>query len=116
MVDNKIQALIDELKVLKLRETEILEQLEVENVRRNRETREARLVRHSTTTGHGFEQGDRIRITNQVKKPAHWGVDERWNFNNAQKATVTFTTTDRVYFVTDNGVTTWRTPRNIKRI
>jgi hypothetical protein len=118
MVDNKIHELIEELKVLKLRETEIIAQLEVENVRRNRETREkeARLVRHSTTTGHGFEQGDRIRITNQVKKPAHWGVDERWNYIDAQKATVTFTTTDRVYFVTDNGVTTWRTPRNIKRI
>jgi hypothetical protein len=86
MVDNKIHELIEELKVLKLRETEIIAQLEVENKRRNRETREngARLVRQDTTTKHCFEQGDRIRITNQVKKPYNWG-DNRWNYQELQQ-------------------------------
>jgi hypothetical protein len=108
MVDNNIHKLIEELKVLKLRETEIIAQLEVENVRRNRTT--------TTTTNHGFEQGDRIRITNQVTKPAHWGTNETWNYRDALRATVTFTTADRIYFVTDNGVNTWRAVRNIKRL
>jgi hypothetical protein len=116
MIDNKIHELIEELKALKLREAEIIEQLAVENVRRNREAREngARLVRR-TTTGHGFEQGDRIRITNQVKKPYNWG-DDHWNYHEARIATVTFTTPNRIHFVTDNGLTTWRAPRNIERI
>jgi hypothetical protein len=121
MGDNKIHELIKELKVLKLRETEIIAQLEVENVRRNRETREnrAQVVRHrttTTTTNHGFERGDRIRITNQVTKPAHWDTNETWNYRDALRATVTFTTADRIYFVTDNGVNTWRAVRNIKRL
>jgi hypothetical protein len=117
MRDNKIHALIEELKALKLREAAILDQLEVENKRRNREEREReeREIHHHGTTNHGFEQGDRIRITNQVKKPYNWG-DDRWNYQEAKRATVTFATEDRIHFVTDNGVTTWRAPKNIQRL
>jgi hypothetical protein len=115
METKSIDELIKELKELQVREAEVLVLIEQANKRRDR-VAGTHGVYTQNGTKHGFEQGDRIRITNQVKKPAHWGVDEHWNYIDAQKATVTFTTTERVYFVTDNGVTTWRTPRNIKRI
>jgi hypothetical protein len=115
MENKSIDELIKELKELQVREAEVLVLIEQANKRRDL-VAGTHGVHTQNGTKHGFEQGDRIRITNQVKKPAHWGVDEHWNYIDAQKATVTFTTTDRVYFVTDNGVTTWRTPRNIKRI
>jgi hypothetical protein len=104
METKSLDELIQELKALQLREAEVLQLIEQANKRRD-----------GTTTHHGFAQGDRIRITNRVTKPAHWGSNEPWHYRDAQKATVTFTTKDRVYFVTDNGVTTWRAPRNIQR-
>jgi hypothetical protein len=108
MENKSVDELIQELKTLQLREAEVLLLIEQANKRRDRVA--------GTTTNHGFEQGDRIRITNQVTKPAHWGTDEPWHYREAQRATVTFTTTEQIYFVTDNGVTTWRVPRNIKRL
>jgi hypothetical protein len=103
--------LIQELKALQLREAEVLKLIEKANKRRDRV-----VGTHGVSTNHGYKQGDRIRITNQVTKPAHWATHETWNYRDAQKATVTFTTKEREYFVTDNGVTTWRAPRNIRRI
>jgi hypothetical protein len=106
MENKSFTELIQELKALQLREATVLALIEQAEKRRD------------LVAGHheGFTKGDRIRISNHVPKPAHWGIDEPWNYRNAQKATVTFTANDRVYFTTDNGVTTWRSPRNIKRI
>jgi hypothetical protein len=117
METKSVDALIQELKALQLREAEVLKLIEQANKRRDLVAgHHGVCTEHGTTTNHGFEQGDRIRITNRITKPAHWGINEPWHYRDAQKATVTFTTQDRVYFVTDNGVTTWRAPRNIKRI
>jgi hypothetical protein len=117
MENKSVDELIQELKALQLREAEVLVLIEQANQRRDLVAGHHGVhTKHGTTTNHGFEQGDRIRITNQVTKPAHWGVNELWQYRDAQRATVTFTTKERVYFVTDNGVTTWRAPRNIKRI
>jgi hypothetical protein len=107
MERKKIHELIKELKNLQLREAEITAQIDEEN---------AVLSGHRrTTVEHDFDKGDRVRVKNQVKKPNNWGNDV-WNYQQARVATVIFTTTDRVYFVTDNGIRTWRAPHNLERI
>jgi hypothetical protein len=117
MENKSVDELIQELKALQLREAAVLELIDQANQRRDLIAKHYGLATESgAITKHGFEQGDCIRIKNQVTKPAHWGIDEPWNYREAKKATVTFTTKDRVYFVTDNSVTTWRAPRNLSRI
>jgi hypothetical protein len=107
MERKKIHDLIKELKNLQLREAEITTQIDEAN---------AVLSGHrGATVEHDFEKGDRVRVTNQVKKPTNWG-DDYWNYQQAKVATVTFITTDRIFFVTDNGIKTWRAPRNLVRI
>jgi hypothetical protein len=107
MERKKIHDLIKELKNLQLREAEITAQIDEAN---------AALSGHrGATVEHAFDKGDRVRVKNQVKKPNNWGNDV-WNYQQAKVATVIFTTTDRVYFVTDNGIRTWRAPHNLERI
>ena len=60
-----------------------------------------------------FATGDRIRILNAVKKPAKWNNKKEWSENEARYATVTRIQGGRVFFVTDNGVSTWRAPNNL---
>jgi hypothetical protein len=117
MENKKIQELIKELKRLQLREAAIVSLIEATNAGRdeNEFTHEEGTERHIDATEHGVEKGDRIRIKNQVKKPANWGRDF-WEYKQARIATVTFVTVDRIYFVTDNGIRTWRAPHNVERI
>jgi hypothetical protein len=60
-----------------------------------------------------FATGDRIRILNAVKKPAKWNNKREWIENEARYATVTRVQGGRVFFVTDNGTSTWRAPNNL---
>jgi hypothetical protein len=113
MENKKIQELIKELKRLQLREAAIVSLIERTNAGRN--DNEVSAERDSVTIEHGIERGDRIRIKNQVKKPVNWGEDF-WEYQQARVATVTFVTNDRIYFVTDNGIKTWRAPHNVERI
>jgi hypothetical protein len=62
-----------------------------------------------------FGKGRRVRVKNYVWKPTNWGNDV-WNYRQAQVATVVYTTTDRVYYVTDNGIKTWRARHNLELI
>jgi hypothetical protein len=103
----RIHDLINELKNLQLREAEVITLLAEANAAGDPE--------HRDTVTHGLAEGDRVRIKNQVKKPANWGSDV-WDHRQARLATVTYTTADRVYFITDNGVTTWRAPHNLIRL
>jgi hypothetical protein len=58
--------------------------------------------------------GNRVRITNRVRRPSGWapaahdGVD--------QIGTVTRVTSSRVYITTDSGIQTWRAPSNVVKI
>ena len=61
----------------------------------------------------GFKKGDRVKIKNKVKRPAKWDVDQPWDPEAAQIATVTHTYLDQVHFLTDNGVATWRARNNL---
>lgn len=104
MQDKTIGDLINELKALRLREARVISLLEA-----------AATQRDSDTEDHGFERGDRIKIKNKVKKPANWG-DEPWDYQQAKLATVTRATLQRIYFVTDNGISSWRAPHNVERL
>jgi hypothetical protein len=106
MERKQIHKLIKELKDLHLREADIISLID--------ETNAVLSEPPGTTVDHEFEKGDRVKVKNQVKKPANWG-NNTWNYQQARVATVTFTTTDRIYFVTENEIKTWRSPRNLER-
>ena len=55
-----------------------------------------------------FRPGDRVRITNKVRRPDTWDTSNTWDQKAAQRATVTRIYKEQVHFVTDNGVETWR--------
>ena len=108
MCENEIGALISELKSLKLRESCIIAKLEAANKRN---------VGYPINGVNAacFVQGDRVKIINRVRKPKNWPRDRVWDEQMARKATVTYVDTlaGRVYYVTDNGVETWRNPTNL---
>jgi hypothetical protein len=110
MERKKLHDLINELKHLHLREAELITLIDEAAANAGQSVTSGATVDHEV-----FEEGDRVRVKNQVKKPANWGSDV-WNHRQARLATVTFATTERVYFVTDNGVTTWRAPHNLQRL
>ena len=61
-----------------------------------------------------FKEGDRVRIKNQLKKPATWSNKAVWDKKQAQQATVTHIYKEQVHFITDNGVKTWRAVNNLE--
>ena len=63
-----------------------------------------------------ISKGDRITITNVVKKPSHWNDNSEWNQTKAQRATLTHFYRGQVHFVTDNSIQTWRAINNLAKI
>jgi hypothetical protein len=70
-----------------------------------------------------YVTGDRVRITNKIVQPAHYEND--WDDaarERERQATVTHTvaarpkTPTQVWFLTDNGTTTWRAPKHLERV
>ena len=58
------------------------------------------------------KEGDRIQITNRVRKPATWTGPGVWDEEREKVATVTQQVTrNQIHFVTDNGTRTWRAPK-----
>lgn len=144
MTDDAIAALITELKALKLREAHIINQLEAANERnRSHADNNATTDRNSTNTRadtnandrnststradtnanvsdflRSFVEGDRVIIANFVRKPVNWPSEVAWDEKVARRATVTKIdkAADRVYFITDNGISTWRMQSNLRRL
>jgi hypothetical protein len=84
---------------------------------RNRGAEAAGTRKHQEVTAtNEFKEGDRVRIKNQLKRPATWSGKDSWDKKQAQKATVTHTYKEQVHFVTDNGVKTWRAVNNLELI
>ena len=63
-----------------------------------------------------ISKGDRVSITNDVRKPSYWNDNIEWDQEKAQRATVTHFYRGQVHFVTDNGVRTWRAINNLAKI
>lgn len=115
MAEKQIEELTKELRTLKIR----VATLEAENDQRvRRESREH--TRALATPSNEKEQvngigiGDRVRITNHVKKPAYW--TKAWDEKKERVATVTKINPLQIHFRTDNGVNTWRAPNNVRKI
>jgi hypothetical protein len=105
MGDDRIDQLIKEVRKLTLQVQELERAID----------RTANPV--SNTTGiefFGLATGDRVHILNSVKKPAKWDNTKEWHSDKEKHATVTRIQGGRVYIVTDNGVSTWRSASNLR--
>lgn len=110
MAERQIEELIEELRTLKLR----VATLEAENEQRiRRDSVDSARSSTATTQVNGIGKGDRVRITNAVKKPAYW--TRAWDEEKERSATVTRVTPLQIHFRTDNGVNTWRAPNNVRK-
>ena len=108
--DRDIDSLVNELRTLKVRVSQVEAQL-----RETRSRQEATAVL-PTTPQTDLTRGDRVRIINKIKRPANWLA--RWDegdIKNERRATVTHTVRDQVWIITDNGMKTWRAPNNLER-
>ena len=131
-MDNATLAtLINELKALKIqeselktRESQIILQIEAINSTGNTATTENHTVastRQETThttplTVNGISQGDRVTIKNKIRRPATCSDETKWTKEKERVATVTRVTKDQIHFVTDNGTRTWRAPNNLSKL
>lgn len=118
MEDRGFEELIEELRELKIREAELTVRIERAKLARAQRTT-ATAADHAPPDGtfftNGFRQGDRVRITNKVRKPATSGP--AWTEAKERLATVTKVIPDQVHSIlTDNGTRTWRAPNNLKRV
>ena len=133
MQDDTIDALIAEVRALRIRVT----QLETERDQRLPESDTTnKFVEASArdlapnlyptepgtsdratprTTITSFSTGDRVYIKNRVRKPANWPRETAWSEERERHAIVTKIIGDQVHFVTDNGTHTWRAQNNLKK-
>jgi hypothetical protein len=117
--DDLIASLTAELRDLRIRVAQIEHvvgptQGEPElRARRAAEEYERSAIRAAAST---YRTGDRIRITKNLRKPADWDNTVEWNQEQAQLATVTKVEKKQVWFITDNGINTWRAINNIKKV
>jgi hypothetical protein len=63
-----------------------------------------------------LKAGDRIRITNKIRRPVTWPEEVLWTEEKERVGTVTHLTRNQVHFRFDNGRTTWRATKNIRKI
>ena len=120
---DETKQLIEQLKNLKLRETQLrIQETEIinrlEEINDNRRTNTS--SRPQTITHRNiFEPGDRVQIKNKIKIS---GPFTRKPIEGDRIATVTKTRRDangeidKVYILTDNGLTTWRLPKNLQHL
>jgi hypothetical protein len=110
-MEESLEELVNELQHLSIRQVEVLNRIQRLN--------ELHAV-EGTAVGriqvNGFRAGDRVRITNKVKRPAAWPRERVWSESEFRSATVTKVTRLQIHFVTDNGITSWRAPNNLERL
>lgn len=110
--DDEIDALIKELKDLRVQETNLLQRIEEAN--RQRQDRSNTRDNEDTErdTKRTYQVRDRVYITNQIRKPAF--APRSWTGYNERRATVTKVSGERVSVKTDNGTHTWRAAKNLR--
>lgn len=118
--ERNIEELIEELRALRLRETAVI--AEIEGAIEARTRRTTGTISNDNNIGatpqleavvNGIRRGDRVRITNKVRKPAT--AAPTWTEQKEREATVTRVTPQQIHIVTDNGTRTWRGPNNLRR-
>ena len=119
MEDSRIDDLIRELRSLQLQVAQQLQAAAQHRVQEADEHRreDAQAVPHDLPRhANGFRIGDRVHILNKIKKPANWNNVRQWLEVEAKTAVVTLVRDEQVFFITDNGVKTWRAPNNLRRL
>ena len=121
MDDPSLQDLVRELRAIRIREAQIIQQLEVGLTKATDEGTKEPSASSTETSTHGLKIGDRIAITNKVKKPANWPRSDPWIESDHKTATIqdiiTISPTNtQIHFITDGGVETWRAPNNVRTI
>jgi hypothetical protein len=118
MADNRIEALIKQVQALQVQVYYLTEQQQLHQ----QDT--VPVLAHPSNSDQAPIQpktfpypGDRICILNTVKRPQNWDTNTKWDPSAAKLATITSIEYNRIYFTTDNGVTTaWRLLKNIRQI
>ncbi len=100
MEDTRIDNLIPELNALRIRVAHLEAGQEVLDTQRDVDI-------DVNVNVDALRRGDRIRITNRMKKPATWTGAIVWDKERERVATVTRVTLKQVHFVMDNGKQTW---------
>ena len=120
MEDSRIDDLIEEVRNLTIEVQTLKQELRSQQELRRRDSNPPPL---RSTSGieqraarSNFKVGDRVQILNQFKKPAVWDNSKRWSEAEAKTATVTKVREGQIFFLTDNGVSTWRAPNNLKEL
>ena len=105
MRDNEesIADLIEQLRQLRTHQERLLDRIEA-RVQRDQAQQE--------TEDLPYRVGDRVYITNRVRKPVF--AKPSWTARAERRASVTKIRGNRVHFKTDNGTTTWRSPENLR--
>jgi hypothetical protein len=116
MEDKNFEDLIEELRTLKIREIEIVAELKraVSTAQTDTNEREDTRDTEQATARNGVKRGDRVRITNKIRRPASAGP--AWTEAKERLATVTSVTPTQVHILTDNGTRTWRGPNNLRAV
>jgi len=115
MEERRINELIEELKNLRVREAIVIAELEATNKKRVERDNKKK----PATETNELTKGDRVYVSNRVRKPNNWSNSKEghvWTAEKERKAIVTRVTKDKIYIVTDNGVHTWRAPKNLEFI
>lgn len=107
-----IEELIAQLKLIKIQEANIIARIEAAAAHKKDDDK-SETTRPATTR---LTKGDRVRITNRVRKPATWNNKTAWDEDKGRLATVTKVTPEQVHIITDNGISTWRAPNNLRKI
>ena len=109
MEDGRMNELIDQVRQLTI---------EVESLKKELRRQENTSPPLRTREPRGrvlFAIGNQVRVLNRFKKPASTGNNNKeWSEAEAKTATVTEVRATQVFFVTNNGIETWRAPNNPK--
>lgn len=92
-----IEELIAQLKLIKIQEANIIARIEAAAHKKDEDKSET--TRPATNR---LTKGDRVRITNRVRKPATWNNETAWDEDKGRLATVTKVTPEQVHIITDN--------------
>jgi hypothetical protein len=111
MSNESVDDLIRQLEALRIQEVSVLQRLVTARERETRaRTRSSQGTRPTAyPEGEAFRIGDRVQITNRIRVPFGRTVTI-----NDRRATVTSITPTRVYFLTNNGNSTWRARTNLR--
>ena len=97
---SSVDEILKQLEDLSLKETRLLARL--------KQARKREKAAAVASTDVLWAIGQRVRIINKITHPATREADE-----GDRKATITSVRPGRIDIITDNGVSTWRAPKNL---